>query len=70
MLRQKMESYPSIIGELAQNKDDNKESEDSECGGRLVHKSTCCCILGSWLLLRVPPWGIFEKLEKLKLVNT
>ena len=29
MLRQEMESYPIIIGAYAQNKDKNKQSEDT-----------------------------------------
>ena len=45
MLRQEMESYSIIIGACAQNKDDKNKvkTPDDECGGRLVHKSTCCC---------------------------
>ena len=31
MLRQEIESYPIIVWAWAHNKDDNKQSDDSEC---------------------------------------
>ena len=56
MLRQEIESYPVIIGACAHNKDNNKKLQTTDemmhidaCGGRLVHKPTCCRQWGSRL---------------------
>ena len=59
MLRQEMESLPTIIGACAHNE---VKTPDDECGGRLVHKSIYFQQWELWLWFRVPMWGIFEKL--------
>ena len=43
MWRPEMESYQIIIGACAHNEETtNKVKTHAECGGRLVHKLTCC----------------------------